>query len=486
MKWIRGIAAFAAAGALAFGAMRLAEQPVAVASVREPLVAADAIDSEKVAEVVLERDGVRHRFERRAGAWQQTEPVVAAVDGWSMRQLVSRVLKTESVRRVALDTRDAAARDAALAEAGLKPAAARIELREEASAAGGAAPRSVVIELGRRSLAGRAVARVGGDGAGTGEGDGRGAAGAAGGTRAAASGSYHVVDAALHEFALGRDPKEFRRREVFADLGEVERIVFKTPQGELTLARDGRSYRLEAPVRTRADRVQVEELVDALRRAKSSGFVSDRPAELSAYGLAPAMATLEVDSGGTRRALLIGDAVSIGAQDRFGMLDGTTTVVRLPAAVLAPMLPRVERLIDATASGVRARDVAGIELTLGSNRLSLRRETDGWSASASAQGADPSASLAGSVERDAVERLLKALIETRASSVELAAFPSDEAVATVTFLGFAGEPLDTVRIARRAADSKMLLENGDGVLRAHGSIDLPLTAEELGFRAKSR
>lgn len=484
MKWIRGIAAFAAAGALAFGAMRLAEEPVAVASVREPLVAADAIDSEKVAEVVLERDGVRHRFERRAGAWQQTEPVVAAVDGWSMRQLVSRVLKTESVRRVALDTRDAAARDAALAEAGLKPAAARIELREEASAAGGAAPRSVVIELGRRSLAGRAFARVGGDavgaGVGAGEGDSRGAQGAAAGA------SYHVVDAALHEFALGRDPKEFRRREVFADLGEVERIVFKTPQGELTLARDGRSYRLEAPVRTRADRVQVEELVDALRRAKSSGFVSDRPAELSAYGLAPAMATLEVDSGGTRRALLIGDAVSIGAQDRFGMLDGTTTVVRLPAAVLAPMLPRVERLIDATASGVRARDVAGIELTLGSNRLSLRRETDGWSASASAQGADPSASLAGSVERDAVERLLKALIETRASSVELAAFPSDEAVATVTFLGFAGEPLDTVRIARRAADSKMLLENGDGVLRAHGSIDLPLTAEELGFRAKSR
>ena len=484
MKWIRGIAAFAAAGALAFGAMRLAEQPVAVASVREPLVAADAIDSEKVAEVVLERDGVRHRFERRAGAWQQTEPVVAAVDGWSMRQLVSRVLKTESVRRVALDTRDAAARDAALAEAGLKPAAARIELREEASAAGGAAPRSVVIELGRRSLAGRAFARVDGGavgaGVGAGEVDGRGAQGAAAGA------SYHVVDAALHEFALGRDPKEFRRREVFADLGEVERIVFKTPQGELTLARDGRSYRLEAPVRTRADRVQVEELVDALRRAKSSGFVSDRPAELSAYGLAPAMATLEVDSGGTRRALLIGDAVSIGAQDRFGMLDGTTTVVRLPAAVLAPMLPRVERLIDATASGVRARDVAGIELTLGSNRLSLRRETDGWSASASAQGADPSASLAGSVERDAVERLLKALIETRASSVELAAFPSDEAVATVTFLGFAGEPLDTVRIARRAADSKMLLENGDGVLRAHGSIDLPLTAEELGFRAKSR
>jgi hypothetical protein len=98
--------------------------------------------------------------------------------------------------------------------------------------------------------------------------------------------------------------------------------------------------------------------IDALRRAKSGGFVSDRPVELSVYGLEPAGATIEVDSAGTRRALLIGDVVSLGAQDRFGMLDGTTTVVRLPAAVLAPMIPRLERLIDAVASGVRARDIA--------------------------------------------------------------------------------------------------------------------------------
>ena len=52
MKWIRGIAAFAAAGALALVAVRLAEKPDAVAAGRSALVAADAIDGEKVAEVV--------------------------------------------------------------------------------------------------------------------------------------------------------------------------------------------------------------------------------------------------------------------------------------------------------------------------------------------------------------------------------------------------------------------------------------------------
>jgi len=93
-------------------------------------------------------------------------------------------------------------------------------------------------------------------------------------------------------------------------------------------------------------------------------------------------------------------------------------------------------------------------------------------------------SQSGKVERERVEGLLKALSETRAQAIELAAFPATESIAMVTLLGFAGEPLDTVRIARRESDSKWILENGDGVLRLHGAIELPLAADELGFMPK--
>ena len=472
MKWFRGIIAFAVAAALGTAALRLDDAPDTRAVARTPLVAPDAIDPDRVATIVLERDGVKHVFERRGAVWQQSEPVRHAIDGWSMRQLIGRVLKAESVRTVEFSAAgaDPSTYASRLAEAGLSPPAARIELREEPSAAG-VAPRTVVIELGRRSLAGRAYGRV------------------VDGSASSASG-YSVIDAELHEYALGRDPKEFRRRDLFADLGAVDRIALRSAGGDLIVVRDGRNYRIDAPVRTRADRVQVEELIDALRRAKSGGFVSDRPVELSAYGLDPAGATLEVDSAGTARTLLIGDAVSLGAQDRFGMLDGTTTVVRVPAAVLAPMVPRLDRLIDAVASGVRARDIASIEIALAAPsaaepalRLSLRRETDGWSAALGRQGATES--TAGSIgDAAAVDGLLKSLTETRASAVEVAPFPTSDLVATVSFIGFAGEPLDTVRIARRAADGRILLENGDGVLRVHGDIELPLTPEDLGFRAK--
>jgi hypothetical protein len=119
--------------------------------------------------------------------------------------------------------------------------------------------------------------------------------------------------------------------------------------------------------------------------------------------------------------------------------------------------------VDGNAAGMESKPVAGAAL--------------------GRQGATES--TAGSIgDAAAVDGLLKSLTETRASAVEVAPFPTSDLVATVSFIGFAGEPLDTVRIARRAADGRILLENGDGVLRVHGDIELPLTPEDLGFRAK--
>ncbi|MEY4117782.1 MAG: hypothetical protein RLZZ116_1110 [Planctomycetota bacterium] len=458
MSRLRVPIAFAIAAVLGVASMRIAQrQDVSTATATAPLVPADAVDAERIDEIVLERDGVLHRFVRNGQGWQQLEPVAHAIDGWSMRQLIGKALKAESVRSIDLSGLAADARSKSLAEAGLTPPAGRIELIESADASG--QRRKIVLELGRRSLAGRAYARAG-----------------------AADASYAVIDGALHEFALGRDPREFRRRELFVDLGDVDRLAFRAGESELVLAKAGRDYRIDSPVRARADRVQVGELIDAVRRAKSAGFVSDRPVELSAYGLGPAMASLEIASAGLTRTLLIGDAVSLGAQDRFGLIDGTSTVVRIPAEVLATIVPRLDRIVDAVATGVRARDVGGIEIASGMRRISLRREADGWTATVGEQGGGESQS--GKVERERVEGLLKALSETRAQAIELAAFPATESIAMVTLLGFAGEPLDTVRIARRESDSKWILENGDGVLRLHGAIELPLAADELGFTPK--
>ncbi|MBI1303457.1 MAG: DUF4340 domain-containing protein [Phycisphaera sp.] len=450
--------------AVAFGvlAWKAPRESTEATRARTALLSTGALDPENLAEVVVEREGVRHRFERRGELWWQTEPVVHAADGWSVRQLAVRALKLESVRSVAAAAPGAGEGEGqGLAEVGLDPPLARVTFVERARA--GEAARTTVFELGRRSLAGRAFARL---------------------APATPSAGYEVVDGVLHDFVLDRDPREFRSRDLFAGLGEVDRVELSSAGVATVLRREGRSYRLDGVVRTRADRERAEELVDALRRARSAGFIVDRPAELAAYGLAPPAATLSVTSGGVPASLLIGDPVSIGAQDRFGLVEGTSTVVRVPAESLVAMVPRVDRLVDPTGTGARASDVGGLEIVRGAERIELRREVSGWTARRS--DADGS-TRDGAVDAATVERLLTALCETRASAIEVAPFPSDRAIATVTLRGFAGEAIDTVRIATRSDPSGaagVAFENGDGVLRMHGAIELPLSPAELGFKPK--
>ena len=435
-------------------AHRLGSVEEVATNARQPLVAREAFDPEQLAEATIDRDGLRYRFVRRGGSWWQTSPVEHAVDGWSVRQFAARVMKAESVRSVDFAQGDSAA----LSAAGLSPPQGRIELVEDAPE--GAPPRRVVVELGRRSLAGRAYARVA--------------------EPATARPRYEVIDGTLHEFALERDPREFRRRDLFIDVGEIDRVELTAGGSTTAIARSGRSYRIDGPIRTRADRQQCEELFDAIRRARSDGFIVDNPVELAVYGLEPPAASLVVRSGTREIRLRVGDPVSIGAQDRFGLLDGTSTVVRIPAAVLAGVAPRADRLIDTLATGVRAADIGAIEVAQGTSRLVLRRETDRWTATASEADA---AESKGSVDSGALARLLAALTETRAGSVQIAPFPADRAVATITLRGFAGEALDTVRVAS-GVNGGFALENGDGVLRIHGAIDLPLSRKELGFAAE--
>jgi hypothetical protein len=447
------LVALVALGA-AIAAHRLGSVEEVATNARQPLVAREAFDPEQLAEATIDRDGLRYRFVRRGGSWWQTSPVEHAVDGWSVRQFAARVMKAESVRSVDFAQGDSAA----LSAAGLSPPQGRIELVEDAPE--GAPPRRVVVELGRRSLAGRAYARVA--------------------EPATARPRYEVIDGTLHEFALERDPREFRRRDLFIDVGEIDRVELTAGGSTTAIARSGRSYRIDGPIHTRADRQQCEELFDAIRRARSDGFIVDNPVELAVYGLEPPAASLVVRSGTREIRLRVGDPVSIGAQDRFGLLDGTSTVVRIPAAVLAGIAPRADRLIDTLATGVRAADIGAIEVAQGTSRLVLRRETDRWTATASEADA---AESKGSVDSGALARLLAALTETRAGSVQIAPFPADRAVATITLRGFAGEALDTVRVAS-GVNGGFALENGDGVLRIHGAIDLPLSRKELGFAAE--
>lgn len=454
---------------IALAARRLASVEVTRAPERATLLAPDAIDPERVDAIEIARGDTVYRFERRSDGWWQTAPVLHAADGWSMRQLAQRALKAESVRRVAVEK---AREGEMLAGAGLAPPAGRVRIAESGDAS--RAAREVVIELGRRSLAGRAFARVT-SGRSPRDGDAADGAGAA-----PVGEGYDVVDGTLHEFALDRAATEYRRRELFPAIGEIDRVELAAGAATIVVVRRGRNFTVEAPIKTRADREACVELVDAIKRARSASFVVDAPSDLAVYGLAPAVATLRVVGPEGEGTLSIGAPVAMGSQDRFALVDGTQTVVRVPATVLAGIAPRADRLIDATATDARPADVGAIEIRMGPAMLSLRREVDGWSARESGDGA---VERVGTVDAAAVERLLLALDATRATAIEIAPYPAERERAIITLRGFAGDVIETVRVARgvEGGGDGLLLENGDGVLRKHGAIDFPLTATDLGF-----
>ena len=465
MRWMRCVVMIAIALLLALLVREYSHAPSEIANAPHLFIPQGSIDPERVDDVRLDRDGKQFHFERRGTSWWQTEPVEHSVDGWAVRQIVSRLLKTESVRTVTVASTGPSA-EATLANAGFAPCAGRIEIRE-ASLEIGAAAKTTVVELGKRSLAGRAYARVI--------------------EPSNAVDSFEVVDSTLHEYALERDPKDFRRRELFVDLGQVDRVTLSTGAanngGEFVLSRVGREFQIDAPIHSRADRVACEELAEALKRARSTGFIVDKPLELAVFGLAPAVAKLTVESGDHTTSLLIGSEVSIGAQDRFGLIEGSESVVRLSAVDLASIVPKIEQLLDAVATSVRARDVGAIEIVSADGRILLRRESASWTATVTSAADAASPQRVGTVDASAVDRLLAALSMTRAGSVEIAAYPIASERARVTLLGFANEPLDTVRIARGVSSGGFILENGDGVLRIHGAIDLPIDVSELRFVA---
>ena len=159
-------------------------------------VHAVAIPVDEVDRVVVERadadggDVLRYVFERGPAGLRQIEPFEVSAEGFAVRRLVVAAADLAATRRtpVAELSND----DGGLGRLGLDPADARIELAWP----GG----STAIDLGARTVAGRAWIRVSGND------------------------DLLVVGDGLHERAVDDDPRNWRSRRLFPSETEVVAI----------------------------------------------------------------------------------------------------------------------------------------------------------------------------------------------------------------------------------------------------------------------
>lgn len=412
-------------------------------------VHAEAIPVDEVDRVVVDRqdpDGRevrRHVFERGPEGWRQLEPFEVAAEGFAVRRLAVAAADLAATRRtpVAEVSGDADG----LARLGLDPPDARIEL----SWPGG----STAIELGSRTVAGRAWIRLAG------------------------ADDLLVVGDGLHERAVDDDPRNWRSRRLFPSETEVVAIDLLNGPVTTRLERDGRRWAMRSPIQTRADPEAIDRLAAVIGRVEHDGFVADDPADLARFGLAEPAATLAVTrDGGMVERLLVGGPSGLVSRDRFAMIEGVPTVVRLDEATLRGLLPAVTGLIEPTGTGVRPADVRSIVIDGEAGSVRLERDLDRWTATLVAG----ERTLEGEADPAVVDRLLDLITGTRATEVLVQAYPTQLDVATIVLHGFDGRPIDAVRVAREQNAGRWALENGDGVLRLFpASTTLPLAPDDF-------
>ena len=381
-------------------------------------------------EIVMPR-GPTTILRRSDDRWEQVLPFPVGIDSYSARQLITTAASLQGLKSVGGIHRPGSDSD----PLGLVEPSARITWKWD----GG----STTLNLGDRTLAGRAWASVGD------------------------SEEAWLVDAALHERIFDMDQRLWRDGLLLPDAGvETRSIGVQAGDERLTLERGPSGWMMRMPVDTRADSTAVEDWLARLSRTRALGYLYDQPGDLTRYGLEPPVVTIELRGRLEEQSsvLLLGDPLGVGSPDRYGLLEGSPTVLRLGEDVQRMLVPATASLVDPTGTAVVREDVARIEVRHpdGIDDFTLEREFEGWNML-------PDEQSSRAVDRIAVERLLGQLTESRANEIAFGPYPVQLERAVVVLYGFDGGPLDTVRVIREGEGEggRWALENGDGVLRIH-------------------
>jgi len=299
-----------------------------------------------------------------------------------------------------------------------------------------------------------------------------------------------VARSTFHDAALLADFRQWRMPFLFsrADVECTRLVCEQRTQGgveRIEVVREGPQWRLVSPLKTRADRAAVERWLEALERTQTSGFVADSPAELLPFGLDRPTTAVEVHSqrqsvaadGSVKRLdeverLEIGSPVRSGATERFARLtQRPEAVLELDATAVAAAVPIGLLLVDPTATGCRAEDIAALQVEpVGGDPWRLQRSAGEWKV-VNAQG-DAKA------DSTAAESMINKLCTARASELTLERPSEDLVTGRIVAKSFDGREIAALSIVQERNNGRFGIDDGSGVLRIHpASFALRLDAQ---------
>ncbi len=395
----------------------------------QPFVSESTIQFADIQAISIQKDESVLEFEKHRDVWYQQSPFPYRMDAASMMSVIRAIQGAKSLGEVDSSIE--------LSTVGLGDDSDSISISD--------GNQELTIFLGRKTLGGRAYARLG-------------------------DAPPVFIDQSIHRTVLDNDSKRWRDARLFPEFSvDGVRIDRKMKGNRLLLDRTDGRWQMIEPVSVEVNEELLLEWIGRIAVARVKSFVLDMPTDLALFDLLDPVASFTVQNQqGEINTLLVGGRVTAGSQDRYVMFEGVPVISKVSWEILSPLFPAPEIFVDATGSSVSRFDIKQITIRFGDQEVAIHRNLDRW--------LDSNDSL---MNNESVESLLTWLLDTKSPTVSIGQFPKEHEIATVVLSGYDLMPLDAVRIAR-LDDGRLILENGDNVLRLHASD----AGESLSFFTK--
>ena len=193
---------------------------------------------------------------------------------------------------------------------------------------------------------------------------------------AAAGVFYYVYDVRM---APEREKAETRKGRVFtAESADVTQLVLKRPAESVDLKREGETWQMVAPVRARADRGPVEEVITSALTAKIDREIVAAPASLEEFGLDKPGAELTLTlKDGKQLGLVLGAKSPTGVWVYAKERDKPNVFV-IGDSVFRDATRPVADFRDKTILAFDRQQVTGLEVVTRDDTLSLEPADNRW------------------------------------------------------------------------------------------------------------
>ena len=188
----------------------------------------------------------------------------------------------------------------------------------------------------------------------------------------------HVIGTELKGHVTKR-VDEYRDRNLTALAAtSVERVLLKTPAGEMELGKKDEHWALTKPLKARGDNARIDDLISKITNAQVSSFAGDA-ANLTAFGLQEPRGTITLFTGDTEQPTVLQVGGAVGKEQIYVKLSTRDAVCVVPQAL--------EALLDTKPNDLRDKQLLRVEADLvdrmsiegaGKEKIVVARRGESW------------------------------------------------------------------------------------------------------------